>query len=108
MINTWKIEWIKTTQLNDNPSQFVLQTEWRCTVTDNNVSSSRYGTCQFSLNTYDKSTFVKYSDLTEELVLQWCFNSSVNKTEIQDSLIEEIKRKKNTLGVESLLPWKQQ
>ena len=67
----WKIEQLEY-DLTENNS--VITAHWRCTATDDagEFSAGSYGTCGFSADP-EATDFVPYADLTEEIVLGWCF-----------------------------------
>jgi len=85
----------------------VIVAHWRAsdseTVGENTYSASSYGTCSF---TYDASSpdFVPYDQLTEELVLGWCWNDGVDKVAVENSLAQNISEQKNPT-VETGVPW---
>ena len=80
----WKIEQLEY-DLTENNS--VITAHWRCTATDETgeFSAGSYGTCGFSANP-DASDFVQYADLTEALVLRWCYADRVDRDAIEASL----------------------
>ena len=85
----------------------VIVAHWRVTeeetVGDNTYSASAYGTCSFI---YDASAsdFVPYADLTESVVLGWCWANGVDQTEVEASLAANIAEQKNPV-TEDGVPW---
>jgi hypothetical protein len=85
----------------------VIVAHWRVneeeTVGDDTYSASAYGTCGFE---YDPSSpdFVPYADLTEEMVLGWCFADGVDKDQIEAALAANIADQKNPV-TEDGVPW---
>lgn len=85
----------------------VIVAHWRVneeeTVGDDTYSASAYGTCGF---TYDASSpdFVPYADLTEEMVLGWCFADGIDKDQIEAALAANIAEQKNPV-TEDGVPW---
>ena len=71
--------------LTENKS--VITAHWRCTATADSgeFSAGSYGTCGFSADPA-ATDFVQYADLTEALVLRWCYADTVNRGAIEDSL----------------------
>ena len=67
------------------------------------TSASAYSTASF---TYDASSpdFVPYADLTEEMVLGWCFDGDVDKDAIEASLTANIEEQKNPTTQDGV-PW---
>ena len=62
-----------------------------------------YSTCSF---TPDASSpdYVPYDDLTEEMVLGWCFDGDVDKDAVEASLTAQIEEQKNPT-TEDGVPW---
>ena len=58
----------------------VITAHWRCTATDDGgeFSAGSYGTCGFSADP-TATDFVPYADLTEEVVLGWCFEDGIDQ-----------------------------
>ena len=85
----------------------VIVAHWRVndseTVGDDTYSASAYSTCGF---TPDASSpdYVPYDDLTEEMVLGWCFADGVDKDAIEASLTAQIEEQKNPT-TEDGVPW---
>ena len=81
----------------------VIVAHWRVTEEDGDYSASAYGTCSFI---YDASAsdFVPYADLTESVVLGWCWDNGVDKDAIEASLAANIAEQKNPV-TEDGVPW---
>ena len=85
----------------------VIVAHWRVTdsetVGDDTYSASAYSTASF---TYDASSpdFVPYADLTEEMVLGWCWDADVDKDAIEASLTANIEEQKNPTTQDGV-PW---
>lgn len=85
----------------------VIVAHWRVndseTVGDDTFSASAYGTASF---TYDASAddFVPYDDLTESVVLGWCWADGVDKDAVEASLTANIEEQKNPV-TEAGVPW---
>jgi hypothetical protein len=85
----------------------VIVAHWRVTeeetVGDDTYYARSYGTCGFE---YDPSSpdFVPYADLTEEMVLGWCFADGVDKDQIEAALAANIADQKNPV-TEDGVPW---
>ena len=78
---------ISTLEYDLTENNSVITAHWRCTATDETgeFSAGSYGTCGFSANP-DASDFVQYADLTEALVLRWCYADRVDRDAIEASL----------------------
>ena len=78
---------ISTLDYDLTESNSVITAHWRCTATDDGgeFSAGSYGTCGFSAD--PKATdFVQYADLTEEMVLRWCFADGIDRDAMEASL----------------------
>ena len=95
--------WTISTMEHNVSDGGVIVAHWRVTEVDGDHSASSYGTCSF---TYDASSpdFVLYADLTEEMVLGWCFDGGVDQTAIEASLTANIAEQKNPT-TETGKPW---
>jgi len=102
MITTWKIESLEAKPTEGNYENVVITAHWRCLGTEDNYNSSTYGSCGFQA---PSGSFIEYSDLTEEKVIEWCFNI-IDKNEIEERLISQINNLKNPPIVNLPLPWK--
>jgi hypothetical protein len=81
----------------------VIVAHWRVTEVDGDHSASAYGTCSF---TYDASAsdFLPYADLTESVVLGWCWADGVDKDAVEASLTAKIEEQKAPT-TETGVPW---
>lgn len=103
----WKIEGMKTsTQQINGFNNVVLSANWRASLEeirpDRTYNATVFGTCGFSV---PESEFVSYEQLTAAQVLQWCYNSGVNKEDIEQALIKDIEMQEAPKEVELPLPW---
>jgi hypothetical protein len=99
--------WAISTLERNTADGGVIVAHWRVTdsetVGDDTYSASAYGTCSF---TYDASSpdFIPYADLTEEVVLGWCWADGVDKDAIEASLTANIEEQKNPTTQDGV-PW---
>ena len=100
--------WTISTLEHNTADGGVIVAHWRVndseTVGDDTYSATAYGTCSF---TPDASSpdYVPYADLTEEMVLGWCFaDRDVDKDAIEASLTAQIEEQKNPT-TEDGVPW---
>ena len=96
---TWTISTMERNTSDDG----VIVAHWRVTEEDGDYSASAYGTCSF---TYDASSpdFVPYADLTESVVLGWCWANGVDQTEVEASLAANIAEQKTPTSADGM-PW---
>ena len=78
---------ISTLEYDLTENNSVITAHWLCTATDatGEFSAGSYGTCGFSADPA-ASGFVQYADLTEALVLRWCFADSIDRDAMEASL----------------------
>lgn len=93
---TWTIS-----QLDRRTSDgFVTTAHWRATAVDGDYSASVYSTCSWS----EGHPTIPYADLTEEEVLEWIWDSGVDKDATEQSLEDRIEALKNPVS-EVGVPW---
>ena len=99
--------WTISTMEHNTTDGGVIVAHWRVTdsetVGEETYSASAYSTCPF---TYDASAddFVPYADLTESVVLGWCWADGVDKDAVEASLTANIEEQKNPV-TEAGVPW---
>ena len=99
--------WTISTMEHNTTDGGVIVAHWRVTdsetVGEETYSASAYSTCSF---TYDASAddFVPYADLTESVVLGWCWADGVDKDAVEASLTANIEEQKNPV-TEAGVPW---
>jgi hypothetical protein len=85
----------------------VIVAHWRVTeqetVGDDTYHARSYGTCSFTPDA-SADDFVPYADLTEAVVLSWCWDADVNKDAIEASLTAKIEEQKAPT-TETGVPW---
>ena len=107
MTPTWTIEWLKTTPTTATPPEYVIQCGWRCTGTDGEFTGTVYSTCSFTQAAETDGTYTPYSDLTQDQVLNWCWDSGVNKEATEAAVAGQIENQKNPPVIQPPLPWAQ-
>jgi hypothetical protein len=91
---TWNIS-----QLDRRTSDgFVTTAHWQASAVDGDFSASTYATCG-----WDGEPAVPYDSLTKEQVLEWVWQS-VNKTEVESNLANQIDVQKNPVTATGV-PW---
>jgi len=85
----------------------VTVAHWRVldseTVGEDTYSASSYGSCGFVPDP-SSSDFIAYADLTESTVLDWCWDSGVDKDAVEASLTAKIAENKNPTSATGV-PW---
>lgn len=94
---TWKLTGLKRKDSADL-NNIIVQTYWQKIGTDENGNTGIFdGATPFDLSTVDPNNFVKYEDLTEEMILGW-IQAEINKndrynTHINDQIQKQIDEK---------------
>lgn len=88
----WVIEWMQTTPDSAGPSKAVLQVGWRVNgeQEDNGktYTASVYSTC--TLPPADPQNFIAFQDLTQDIVLGWCYANGVDKDSAEQAVQSNI------------------
>ena len=95
--------WTISTLEHNTTDGGVIVAHWRVTEEDGDYSASAYGTCSFTPDA-SADDFVPYADLTEEVVLGWCWADGVDKVAIEASLTANIEEQKNPTTQDGV-PW---
>jgi hypothetical protein len=99
--------WTISTLEHNTADGGVIVAHWRVndseTIGDDTYSATAYGTCSFVPDA-SSPDYVPYDDLTEEMVLGWCFADGVDKDAIEASLTAQIEEQKNPT-TEDGVPW---
>ena len=106
MIYTWKVTGIKTRNEGEYQS-VVVQTYWTKTGTDEDGNEGVFsGATPFTTSTMPEgSTFVPFSELTEEVVLDWIKAAVVGyENHIDEQIQKQIDQKKAPIE-EQTFPW---
>ena len=96
--------WSISTLESNTADGGVIVAHWRVTEEDGDHSASAYGTCSFTPDA-SADDFVPYADLTEEVVLGWCWDADgVDKDAVEASLTAKIEEQKAPT-TETGVPW---
>ena len=82
MTTTWTITQCDRLTSDD----FITVAHWTATAVDGEYSASIYATCSWAAGT----PTVPYADVTEAEVLQWCWDSGVDKAATEAALAAQI------------------
>ena len=93
----WKINTLEYTNDSDKG---VINAHWDVTLTDEDYSARRYGSCSFSPDP-SSDGYVPFESLTEELVIGWV-QSGLDVEEIEASLTAQIEEQKNPKTLKGL------
>jgi hypothetical protein len=98
----WIIERLLVKPTEGSLTDVVITSDWRCNGTQDQYSGTCYGSCSFQPPTGE---FTPYPDLTQEQVLNWCYENGVNKTAIEANVTQQINDQINPPVVTLPLPW---
>ena len=79
---------------------FITTAHWQCVATDGTYTASAYSTCSFALAT----PAIPYASVTEQEVLNWCWNNGVDKDATEAGLAQQIELLKNPVSAAGT-PW---
>jgi hypothetical protein len=98
----WLIERLLCKPIEGSNPDVVITADWRCNGTDETYSGTCYGSCSFAP---PSGSFTPYEDLTQDQVLQWCYENGVDKTAIEANVTLQIENQINPPVVALPLPW---
>lgn len=99
---TWIIEQLDVKPTEGEYSDVVIVAHWRCNGVDGDYSGTVYGTCGF---TQPGNPFTPYDQLTQEQVLNWCWESGVDKAATEANVESQIQNQINPPVISPALPW---
>lgn len=91
----------------DGYDKLIHDVLYRCTVTDAATGNSAYYDGNSHPPLDDLSGFVEFENLTEEVLISWCFNQMGERLarKIEDRLRAEVEEKNAALQTDRSLPW---
>ena len=106
----WLIERLLVKPTEGSNTDVVITADWRCNGTETTgsgdtektYSGTCYGSCSFQP---PSGSFTPYEDLTQDQVLQWCYENGVDKTAIEANVTLQIENQINPPVVDLPLPW---
>ena len=98
----WLIERLLVKPTEGSNTDVVITADWRCNGSQDNYSGTCYGSCSFQP---PSGSFTPYEDLTQEQVLDWCYENGVDKTAIEANVTAQIENQINPPVVTLPLPW---
>jgi hypothetical protein len=121
MANTfkWSIEKLRVTPQQSGKTNVVIQADWLCVALDEKgiIQTAASGVKSFTLG----DSFTPFDQLTEEQVLQWCFEPEtitntdhegnvtttvrLLKDEGEAQVTDQIERQLSQKATEPVLPW---
>ena len=106
----WLIERLLVKPLEGSNPDVVITADWRCNGTEitgsgdteKTYSGTCYGSCSFQP---PSGSFTPYEDLTQQQVLDWCYENGVDKNAIEANVTLQIENQINPPVVALPLPW---
>ena len=98
----WLIERLLVKPTEGSNTDVVITADWRCNGSQESFSGTCYGSCSFAP---PSGSFTKYEDLTQDQVLQWCYENGVDKTAIEANVTAQIENQINPPVGALPLPW---
>ena len=98
----WLIERLLVKPTEGSLTDVVITADWRCNGTDETYSGTCYGSCSFQP---PSGSFTPYPDLTQDQVLNWCYENGVDKTAIEANVTQQIENQIDPPVVTLPLPW---
>lgn len=98
----WLIERLLVKPTEGSLTDVVITADWRCNGSQETYSGTCYGSCSFAP---PSGSFTPYEDLTEQQVLDWCYENGVDKTAIEANVTSQIENQINPPVVALPLPW---
>ena len=98
----WLIERLLVKPTEGSLTDVVITADWRCNGSQDNYSGTCYGSCSFAP---PSGSFTPYDELTEQQVLDWCYENGVDKTAIEANVTAQIENQINPPVVTLPLPW---
>lgn len=92
--------WTITQTDYETATGFITTAHWTATAVDGEYSASVYSTCSWQAGT----PVIPYADVTEAEVLDWCWDSGVDKAATEASLAAQIEAQKNPV-TSTGVPW---
>ena len=107
---SWIIERLLCKPVEGTLTDVVITADWRCNGTETTgsgdtektYSGTCYGSCSFAPPT---ENFTPYDQLTEQQVLDWCWENGVDKTAIEANVSLQIQNQIDPPVVVLPLPW---
>ena len=99
---SWIIERLLVKPTEGSLTDVVITADWRCNGSQDSYSGTCYGSCSFAPPT---EGFTPYDQLTEQQVLDWCYQNGVDQAAIEANVSLQIQNQINPPVVVLSLPW---
>ena len=99
----WLIERLYVKPNDGSLQNVVITADWRCNGSQGEYSGTCYGQTSFTPPEPDK--FTPFDQLTQDQILQWVWNSGVDKSACEASVQTQIANQINPPIISPPLPW---
>ena len=99
----WSISQLDVNPQEEGMTDVVVTAHWSCAGTDGDYSASIINTTMFSPPV--AKNFIPYTSLTEDEVLNWVWNSGVDKFVTESAVVQMIDNQINPPVISPKLPW---
>lgn len=99
----WVITALNCLPSVDGKQDYVVTAHYSCNGVDGEYSGSVYNTCSFPV--VEGSSFVPYNQLTQDMVLGWCWANGVDKDAAEAAVAQQIQNQISPPIVSPPLPW---
>jgi len=100
---TWSVVQMDAYPQVDGDNDVVFTVHWTLNGKYESYTGSSYGSVGVTTNSSEP--FTPYSDLTQDQVLNWVWNSGVDKVEQENNVMMQIQNKINPPVITPPLPW---
>jgi len=100
---TWTISQLDCLPQSAEGPDFVVTAHWQCVGVDGAYTSSVYSTCSFPMT--QGTNFVPYNELTQDQVLNWCWENGVDQAATEAAVQQQIDNQVNPPIITPPLPW---
>ena len=98
----WLIERLLVKPTEGSNTDVVITADWRCNGSQDSFSGTCYGSTSFAP---PSGSFTPYNELTQQQVLDWCYDNGVDKNAIEANVTAQIENQINPPVVSLPLPW---
>ena len=100
---TWLIEQMQVAPQLDGQTDVVVIASWRCNGINQEYLATVYGAVGFTLQ--QGQPFTPYNELTQDQVLNWCWQNGVDKVAVEVAVEQAIQNQINPPVITPPLPW---
>jgi hypothetical protein len=99
---SWTIRRMYAAPVVEGYTDVVVVANWLCVASDGAKTAQTFGNASFPKPV---DSFIPYGDLTEQQVLEWCWDNGVNKDETEELLLNKLVQQTSPSVLPMQLPW---